>query len=103
MSEQYVAEKKIKWNGSIGPAFLAVILQTLVLAGGFIITYTRLSDSVDATKSQLIELKNVTAALKDTQATAQERVVKLETSLGFLSTSLDRLNVKLDTIPTVKN
>ena len=92
-------EKNIKWRGDIGPAFLAVIIQTMVLFGGFVVVYTRLSDGVDATKNQVIELKNVTSALKDTQADAAQRVVKLETSLSFLSTSLDRLNNKLDSMP----
>lgn len=93
--------KNIQWRGDIGPAFLAILIQTLVLFGGGIAVYTRLSDTVDVTKNQIIELKNVTNTLKDTQFASQERVAKVETSLNFVASSLDRLDKKLDQI-TIK-
>lgn len=86
----------MQWDSKIGPATIVGIAQLLLILIGGVVTVTQLQSSIETEKLQVTELKNVVTTLQAAQASGTERVGRLETSIGFLNTSVNRIETKID-------
>jgi|SRR5215472_1019410 len=99
-------DPKLALSSVIGVVSALVgIIQLLVIGIGGITYLSRLDSSIAATRllvdSQqkvLTQFVNVVDTVKQAQSINAERVGKLETSLSFISTQVNRIDEKLDRI-----
>ena len=81
----------MQWEGKIGPATVVGVIQLLLILFGGIVTVSQMQNGIDNSKLAVSELKNVVSSIQVSQAINAERVGKLETSIGFIASSVQRL------------
>ena len=81
-----------------GPAFFAIVLQTLggIVAATFF--YASLSNTAMNTKSSADHLEIIVDRMKTQQVQTGERLVKVETNIGALAETVTRIDNKLDAL-----
>jgi hypothetical protein len=89
-------EKFVEWEGKIGWASVIGLIQLLVFLLGGVFTVGQLINGNTNIKESVVELRNITTTLKDAQASNAERVGKMETSIIFLTTTVQQLERKID-------
>jgi len=86
-------------NMQFGPAFFAVILQTIAGIVAIVFLYGQLSSTTENTKEATKQLYIATHTEEDRTNTIVERLVKVETTLGGAVDNIKELGEKIDKIP----
>lgn len=89
-------ERLVQWEGKIGPATVIGLAQLLLILIGGLVTVSQMQNGIENSKLAVSELKNVVSSIQASQAINAERVGKLETSIGFIASSVQRLESKVD-------
>ena len=87
-----------KLRFEFGPAFFAIVIQTI---GGIIavtMLYASLSNTAANTKNTADRLEIIVDRVKENQNKSVERLVRVETSLSNLSDTVTRIDNKLDAL-----
>ena len=87
---------KVEWTSQIGPASVLAIVQIVAVAVGGVAAWVNLSNKVDYTSATLVTTAKESRARDKTVAEHTERLGKIDTSLGFIVPSIQRIESKLD-------
>jgi uncharacterized protein HemX len=88
--------KLMQWEGKVGPAAIIAAIQLLIVLIGGIFVFAQVQNNTENSKLAVAELKNVVNSIQQAQSINAERVGKLETSIGFIANSVQRLEQKID-------
>jgi uncharacterized protein HemX len=86
----------MQWDSKVGPATIVGAIQLLIVLIGGIFVFAQVQNNTENSKLAVAELKNVVNSIQMAQSINAERVGKLETSIGFIANSVQRLEQKID-------
>lgn len=90
-----LSKSRITWQ--MGPAFFAVMAQTIAGIIAVTMLYAGLNNTAANTKATADHLETIVERMQAQQGTTGERLVKVETKLDTLGTTVSRIDAKLDT------
>lgn len=92
------AHPVFKWRGEWGPASLLALAQLAALIVGGVYAYAKLENTAANTKETAATLQAIVDRQQNRIGETNDRLIKVETIVGTMATSLMRIDQKLDTI-----
>lgn len=93
-------EKLWAWKAEFGWNHVFGGITTAVLVGTIILSFGSVRNAADNSTAAVVELKTITSELRKASEIAAERITKVEVQIDSLSKSMDRIERKVDQIPT---
>ena len=88
----------MQWEGKIGPAALLAVAQLAVLVVGAVYTYAKLENTAANTAATTTTLREIVGKQRERTDTMNDRLIKVETVVSNVATTVERLDLKLDKI-----
>ena len=86
----------LKWNGEIGPASIVGVIGSLSVLISIGILWGTFTTKIDTTTAVVAEVVKQSELRDDHVAAQSERLGRVETSVGFIVPTLQRIEAKLD-------
>ena len=86
----------LRWNGEIGPASIVGVVGSLSVLISIGILWGAFTTKIDTTTAVVAEVVKQSATRDDHIAAQSERLGRVETSVGFIVPTLQRIESKLD-------
>ena len=90
----------MQWEGKFGPASLLAVAQLLALVVGMVYGYAKLENTAANTAETTSVLRDIIGKQRARTDAISDRMIKVETTLTNVATTVDRLDTKLDKITT---
>lgn len=87
---------QVKTNWEVGPAFFAVLVQTVGAIVAVTMLYASLQNTVLNTERTTAHLAKIQEKQADTQEALTNRMTRVETIVDTVRSSLDRVSAKID-------
>ena len=88
----------MQWEGKFGPAALLAIAQLLALIVGMVYGYAKLENTASNTAATTTTLREIVGKQRERTDTMNDRLIKVETVVSNVATTVERLDLKLDKI-----
>ena len=88
----------MQWEGKFGPAAVLAIAQLAVLVVGAVYTYAKLENTAANTAATTTTLREIVGKQRERTDAINDRMIKVETTLTGVATTVERLDLKLDNI-----
>jgi len=88
---------QVSWEWKFGPASLLATAQFLVLVVGVGIVWGKADSEREAAHLTVTELKAIVSGLSAAQASANERVTKVETKVDLMLPAIQRIEARIET------
>lgn len=93
----------MQWEGKFGPASLLAMAQLATLIIGLVYGYAKLENTAANTASTTSVLREIISKQRERTDIINDRMIKVETTLGSVAVAVDRLDSKIDKITTNTN
>lgn len=97
-----MTEHSMRWKGEFGPATIAVLLQTVGAIVAITYVYAQLQSTADNTKQTTEQLRHLVERQDQRTGTINDRLIKVETTLGVVVDSVAKIDTKIDALKTMR-